>query len=162
MSSTLPVSASPKAIDMWFFYCILRLFLFFVSHCIVNFYYKKATVVAKKENESVASSKQEEAPIPLKAASYKSLNDPSTAIHKLENDEIRQRCQWMTEDKSSTLLPVGGPTQLPPELVNKISLFFGVAQDIIFVVAFWAYLEVTNNSTTARFENFRDCSQQVL
>ncbi|XP_071547094.1 gamma-aminobutyric acid receptor alpha-like [Panulirus ornatus] len=41
--STLPETASPKAIDVWFFYFILRFFLFFVFHWLVDLQYRLVT-----------------------------------------------------------------------------------------------------------------------
>nr|XP_053633552.1 glycine receptor subunit alphaZ1-like isoform X1 [Cherax quadricarinatus] len=50
--STLPASASPKAIDVWFFYFILRFFLFFVCHCLVEFQRRRVSASPRHDQHT--------------------------------------------------------------------------------------------------------------
>ena len=160
MSSTLPTSAQPKAIDMWFFYCIFRFFLFFVFHCIVDFHYKKTIEVANPYKITFASFKQDKPLIPRQVSGYNSLKEPPTRLNKDEKNVPRRRGRWMIEDKSSILSIICPSGPLSPELTNKISLLFGVCQDILFVVTFCLYLKATNSSIMAQFDTFKDCSRK--
>ncbi|KAK3855457.1 hypothetical protein Pcinc_038149 [Petrolisthes cinctipes] len=61
--STLPSSASPKAIDVWFFYFILRFFLFFVFHCLVEFQrrrYRRSPGKMAQGNNTITPQQQQQ------------------------------------------------------------------------------------------------------
>ncbi|XP_045138362.1 gamma-aminobutyric acid receptor subunit rho-3-like [Portunus trituberculatus] len=160
MSSTMPESAQPKAIDMWFFYCILRFFIFFVFHCIVDHHYKKSIEADKRQKESLASSKQQEALIFFKAPSLDSLKDPCEPPDKGDNDEPCHHGRWVTEGKCSLPSITLPHPWLTPQLVNRMSLFFGVFQDLMFVVGFIIHLNTTNSFTKTQFYTFKDCSER--
>ncbi|MPC48264.1 hypothetical protein E2C01_042032 [Portunus trituberculatus] len=160
MSSTMPESAQPKAIDMWFFYCILRFFIFFVFHCIVDHHYKKSIEADKRQKESLASSKQQEALIFFKAPSLDSLKDPCEPADKGDNDKPYHHGRWVTEGKCSLPSITLPHPWLTPQLVNRMSLFFGVFQDLMFVVGFIIHLNTTNSFTKTQFYTFKDCSER--
>ena len=150
----MPESAQPKAIDMWFFYCILRFFIFFVFHCIVNHYYKKS-IEADRQKESFASSTQQEALISFKAPTLHSLKELPDKEDKVA---FCHQGRWVTEGKCfqpSITLP---RVWLTPQLVNRMSLLFGVFQDLMFVVGFIIHVQTRNQSTMAQFYKFKDCS----
>ncbi|KAK8382002.1 hypothetical protein O3P69_015180 [Scylla paramamosain] len=157
MSSTLPESAQPKAIDMWFFYCILRLFIFFVFHCIVDYHYKRSIEADRKQKEFLASSKHQEALIPFKAPSYDSLKKPPLP-DKENNEAPRHHGRWVTEGKRSLPSITLPRAWLTSQLVNRMSLLFGLFQDLMFVIGFCVHLETTNRFTKTQFNIFKDCS----
>ncbi|XP_050690041.1 uncharacterized protein LOC126982203 [Eriocheir sinensis] len=146
-SSTLPASSGPKAIDMWFFYWILRFFFFFLFHCIVEFQHRKVTAAANKKLRQ-ASLIKETLVLPVRP--------PSPPLDKGKGAATHQIGQWLTDDNHD----VSPAASMSPEKVNKICFVFGIIHDVLFLVVFVLYLNGINRYFTNIFYTFKDCSTQ--
>ncbi|XP_066977831.1 uncharacterized protein [Macrobrachium rosenbergii] len=154
--SNLPKSASPKAIDVWFFYFILRFFLFFVAHCLVEF---QRFRVQKKENGNNVQI--------LKFSNEKTNWNGKLKSHPLEStcssldaDECQdgqgqrkahRRLGWTVTETSKT-----PPFQ--PETINLVCLLLGVAIDATFIALFIHFLGKIRSNIYDEFLKYKDCS----
>lgn len=143
-ASTLPASSGPKAIDTWFFYCILRFFLFFLFHCFVEFQHKKAAASTNTKLSQASFNTKEALILPARRPSL--LLDKDAAMH--------QAGPWMTDGTRDS----SPASPMSPEKVNKISLNFGVILDVLFLVGFILFIYVTNRYYKDKFYDFEDCS----
>ncbi|KAK4326156.1 hypothetical protein Pmani_003302 [Petrolisthes manimaculis] len=219
--STLPSSASPKAIDVWFFYFILRFFLFFVFHCLVEFQrrrYRRSTGKIAQGNNAITPQQQQHDDydsenhldkFPAKTSLVRLSRDDdntvkddkfpakiflarSTLMEKKVSDAASPHwhlsSSQVSEDEDFTNTHQSSPSkihhyistphhhhhhhqqrrrhELPssfldhvtPWKVNVASLVVGVLMDVLFVLAFYCYLQVMRNDVLKRFYDFDDCS----
>lgn len=132
---------------MWFFYWILRFFLFFLFHCFVEFQHRKVTEAANMKLFQDSLTK-ETLVLPV--------NPPSPPLDKGKDAATHKTGHWVTDDKHDD-----SPAALmSAEKVNKICLVFGLIQDVMFLVAFVMYLSGINGYIKNEFYAFKDCSAQ--
>lgn len=188
--STLPASASPKAIDVWFFCCILRFFLLFVFHCLVEFQRRrfrspgnhsknKDTPPQSEHDDTEHNDKFPTKTILVRATLRDKEPSGSTSLwHQSsqvseDGDSIMRHPPpgWHHGDSSTKVHHYLSTSQqsrrspsftlldhVTPEKVNVVSLVVGVTLDVLFVLAFYGYLQILKSAVLNRFYEFDDCS----
>ncbi|XP_069942591.1 glycine receptor subunit alphaZ1-like [Cherax quadricarinatus] len=165
--STLPASASPKAIDVWFFYFILRFFLFFVCHCLVEFQRRRVsasprhdqhtgrgggTLEGEKEGMDALFVPGGKAPVEPTSSSSASQKTRTDMCHKrFPNKQLQQ--VWVTQGPGQVQVP----RPLSPVTVNIASLLLGLVIDCVFLVAFFCYLHRKNLQVFNLIAEFDNC-----
>ncbi|XP_068233814.1 uncharacterized protein [Palaemon carinicauda] len=156
--SVLPRSASPKAIDVWFFFFILRFFLYFVAHCLVEFQRLRVQKKKSETNIKIIKVSNEEA-IRNKALanhSIKSMDSRPTVDADESEDEKGQRkahrsFAWMANSIPKT-------TPFHPTTVNLACLLLGIAIDVTFIAIFIRSLMNIRSDIFEEFLKYENCN----
>ncbi|XP_064108060.1 uncharacterized protein LOC135216610 [Macrobrachium nipponense] len=143
--SNLPKSASPKAIDVWFFYFILRFFLFFVAHCLVEF--QRFRVQSKKNGNSVQILQFPKEETKMSGSGL----DADECQDGQGQRKAHRLLAWIIKETSKT-------TPFQPETINLVCLLLGVAIDATFIALFVHFLGKIRSNIYDEFLEYKDCS----
>ncbi|KAK7077723.1 hypothetical protein SK128_013344 [Halocaridina rubra] len=147
--SSLPASASSKAIDEWFFYFILRFFLFFLAQCLVE--YQRRRLIKKQKSQVV----------PEIHAKMRAKNDFGRVVEhprRSEGDEMLSserhpsRAFWKQRDTFQDKFLL-----IQPSSVNMTCFVLGIFVDIAFVLIFCYNIHLQNSNIREQFENYEVC-----
>ncbi|XP_066977933.1 uncharacterized protein [Macrobrachium rosenbergii] len=159
----LPKSASPKAVDVWFFFFTLRFFLFFVAHCMVELHRTRVASSSKKEDRNSkrqldSQEGKSKVRVLKNLHSHKEYLGQSLAMRIRHGAENSKNVHSFNVENPWMLKSASNKTFISPATVNLWCLAIGIAIDFIFVGLFVYSIKLLNYKHIDEFMKYNDCS----
>ncbi|KAK7081473.1 hypothetical protein SK128_020039, partial [Halocaridina rubra] len=161
--SSLPESATSKAIDEWFFYFILRFFLFFLAQCVVE--YQRRRLIKRQKSQVTQDVRQ--------ALIADNLGMKNSSDIKMRNEALDRIMEYPVHKSISEMGPEnhvplqGGWTQrqsphdnlslVQTSRVNMACFALGIVMDCLFVLIFCYNINSQNSSKREEFASYHLC-----
>ncbi|XP_068207381.1 uncharacterized protein [Palaemon carinicauda] len=146
-TSVTPNSATPKLVDIFFFFYIARLFMIFIIHSIQGIMYKKRKMVKdgfQKNHEYDNPRLEFEKKWPISYAKKKNLE-------KSLNREVKLPLRGAWEDDVEVELRTDRSLKVPAMNIDKLGLVLGATIDGIFLLYFSAIIICERYNLFSRF-----------
>ncbi|XP_068245366.1 uncharacterized protein [Palaemon carinicauda] len=164
---TVPASAQPKIIDIFFFYCMIRLFVIFLHHTILFL----LQVCVKKRN----AKREAEERVHYHARNIKNVTDQLTykgrvevteqATYNVPAKESFKLNAWdlashaTVKKRNNTVMSCGKKAMTMDKIFNVLGIIFSYTLDITWFSVFSSYIYNHNWMKIQKFEN--DCIRKL-